>query len=257
MELGLSDRRALVMGSTRGIGFGIADRLAAEGARVAVCGRKKASADEAASKIDGATGYALDLGDAASVDRLIASVEADFGGLDIIVCNGGGPPPGSIAEVTPEVWEAQFQSMFVNQVRIVGAFLGPMRERQWGRVLIVASSGVIQPIVNLGISNALRSSLLAWAKTLAGEVAADGVTVNTILPGRIQTSRVDQIDAAAAERQGKPVADIVSASQAAIPARRYGTVEEIADVGVFLLSDRASYVTGGITRVDGGMIRSV
>lgn len=257
MELGLSDRRALVMGSTRGIGFGIADRLATEGARVAVCGRQQSSAIDAAGKINGATGYALDLGDATSVDRLIAAVEADFGGLDIIVCNGGGPPPGSVAEVTPEVWEAQFQSMFVNQVRIVSAFLGPMRERQWGRVLIVASSGVIQPIVNLGISNALRSSLLAWAKTLAGEVAADGVTVNTILPGRIQTSRVDQIDAAAAERQGKPVADIVSASQAAIPARRYGTVEEIADVGVFLLSDRASYVTGGITRVDGGMIRSV
>ncbi len=257
MELGLADRRALVMGSTRGIGHGIAARLATEGARVAVCGREKSSAIEAAGKISGATGYALDLGDEASVSALIDSLNADFGGLDIVVCNGGGPPPGSVADVTPETWAAQFQAMFINQVRIVNAFLPCMRERQWGRVLIVASSGVIQPIPNLGISNSLRSSMIGWAKTLATEVAADGVTVNTILPGRIQTTRVDQIDQAAAERQGKPVADIKRASEAAIPAKRYGTVEEIADVGVFLLSARAAYVTGGITRVDGGMIRSV
>jgi len=262
VELGLGDKRALVMGSTRGIGNGIAARLAREGARVAVCGRERATAESAAETINKAThaaarGYALDLGDPASVDALIAALEADFGGLDIIVCNGGGPPPGSIAEVAPETWTRQFQAMFVSQVRIVNAFLPGMRKRKWGRILVVSSSGVVQPIPSLGISNSLRSSLIGWAKTLSTEVAADGVTVNTILPGRIQTARVDQIDQAAAERQGKPVEEIVRASQATIPAGRYGTVAEIADVGVFLLSDRAGYVTGGVTRVDGGMIRSV
>jgi len=262
VELGLGDKRALVMGSTRGIGNGIATRLAREGARVAVCGREQATAAAAADTINRAThaaarGYALDLGDDASVDALIGALNEDFGGLDIIVCNGGGPPPGSVADVTPEIWARQFQAMFVNQVRIVTAFLPAMRERKWGRILVVSSSGVVQPIPNLGISNSLRSSLIGWAKTLATEVAADGITVNTVLPGRIQTTRVDEIDQAAADRQGKPVEEIVRASQATIPAGRYGTVEEIADVGVFLLSARAGYVTGGITRVDGGMIRSV
>lgn len=258
MDFELKDRRALVMGSTRGMGNAIAKGLAAEGAAVALCGRDITDAETAAKQIGGsARGYGLDLSDDGSVAALITALEADFGGLDLILCNGGGPPPGPIADVTAEVWQAQFQSMFVNQTRIVNAFLPGMRERGHGRVLILASSGVVQPIPNLGISNSLRSAMLGWGKTLAGEVAADGVTVNMILPGRIHTDRVDQIDKAAAERQGKPVEEIVRASRATIPAGRYGTVEEFADVAVFLLSARAGYVTGGVIRVDGGFIRGV
>ncbi len=258
MDLGLKDRRALVMGSTRGMGNAIAAGLAAEGARVALCGRDPADAEAAAGRIGGAArGYGLDLADEASVTALIAALEADFGGLDIILCNGGGPPPGAVADVAAETWQAQFQAMFVNQTRIVNAFLPAMRERGQGRVLILASSGVVQPIANLGISNALRAALLGWGKTLAAEVAADGVTVNMILPGRIHTDRVDQIDQAAAERQGKTVDEVVRASQATIPAGRYGTAAEFADVAVFLLSARAGYVTGSVVRVDGGFIRSV
>jgi 3-oxoacyl-[acyl-carrier protein] reductase len=204
-----------------------------------------------------ARGYALDLADDGSVAALIAAIEGDLGGLDIVVCNGGGPPPGPIAEVTPELWGTQFHKMFVNQTRIVTAFLPGMRQRGHGRVLVLASSGVVQPIESLGISNALRGAQIGWAKTLSNEVAGDGVTVNTVVPGRIHTARVDQIDQAAADRRGTSVEDVVHASHAAIPMGRYGRVEECADVPVFLLGDRASYVTGSVIRVDGGMIRSV
>ncbi|MGB0631493.1 MAG: SDR family oxidoreductase [Alphaproteobacteria bacterium] len=257
MDLGLKEKRALVMGSTRGMGKGIAERLAEEGASVAVCGRNRADADAVAADIAGARAYSLDLSDPASVDALIQSVAADLDGLDIVVCNGGGPPPGNIADVDPDVWTAQFQPMFVSQLKIVNAFLPGMRERRWGRVLVISSSGIVQPIPNLGISNAIRASLVGWAKTLSSEVAADGVTVNTIAPGRIHTDRVDQIDAAAAKKQDKPVDEIVRASHATIPAGRYGTVAEFADTAVYLLSDNASYITGSVVKVDGGMIRGV
>jgi 3-oxoacyl-[acyl-carrier protein] reductase len=257
VDLGLKGKRALVMGSTRGMGQGIAARLAAEGAEVAVCGRKLADAQESAARISGSRAYALDLSDQNSINALTEALKADFGDLDIIVCNGGGPPPGSIADVTAETWAAQFQAMFINQLTIVNTFLAGMRERGWGRILVVSSSGIVQPIPNLGISNAIRASQVGWAKTLSSEVAPDGVTVNTVAPGRIHTDRVNQIDAAAAAKQGKPVDDIARASHATIPLGRYGTVAEFADTAVYLLSDNASYITGSVIKVDGGMIRSV
>ena len=257
MDLGLKRKRALVMGSTRGMGQGIAARLAAEGAEVAVCGRKLADAQESAAGISGSRAYALDLSDQNSISALIKALKADFGDLDIIVCNGGGPPPGSIADVTAETWATQFQAMFINQLTIVNTFLPAMRERGWGRILVVSSSGIVQPIPNLGISNAIRASQVGWAKTLSSEVAPDGVTVNTVAPGRIHTDRVNQIDAAAAAKQGKPVDDIARASHATIPMGRYGSVAEFADTAVYLLSDNASYITGSVIKVDGGMIRGV
>ncbi len=262
MDLGLRDRRALVLGSTRGIGRAIAGTLAEEGATVAVCGRDADVAAATAKEIAGRTGatarsYGVDLMEAASVAALIEAVTSDWGGVDILVNNGGGPPPGPVTGVDEGLWSRQFRAMFLSLVDITNAFLPGMRERGWGRVLVTSSSGIVQPIPGLGISNTLRGALLGWAKTLAGEVAADGVTVNTILPGRIHTDRVDQIDAAAAERQGKTVADVVKASLATIPVGRYGTVEEYAAVAAFLVSARASYVTGSVVRVDGGFIRGV
>lgn len=257
MDLGLEGKRALVMGSTRGMGRGIAERLSSEGAEVAVCGRKLADAEEVVSGLNNGTAYSLDMTDSGSVAALIAAVTKDFDAMDIIVCNGGGPPPGNIADVAAETWVTQFQSMFINQLAIVNAFLPGMRERGWGRIVVVSSSGIAQPIPNLGISNAIRASQIGWAKTLSSEVAPDGVTVNTVAPGRIHTDRVNQIDAAAAKKQDKPVEDIARASQATIPMGRYGTVAEFADTAVYLMSENASYITGSVIKVDGGMIRGV
>lgn len=262
MDMGLKDKRALVLGSTRGLGRGIAEGLAAEGTRVAVCGRDGSAAAAVAGAIAGASateaqGFAVDLADSASVDRLCDAVEAAFGGVDVLVLNGGGPPPGGAAEVPVEVWARQFQPMFLGHMRLVERLLPGMRRRKWGRVLVCSSSGALQPIPALAISNTMRAGLIGWAKTLAGEVAADGVTVNTLVPGRIKTERVDEIDAATARRLGQTVEEVVAASRASIPAGRYGTVEEYAAVAVFLASVRASYVTGSVVRIDGGFIRGV
>ena len=257
MDLSLNGKRALVMGSTGGMGEGIARRLAAEGARVAVTGRSTDKAEAIADELDGAVAYTLDLSDVASVESVIKAAQSDFGGLDIVVCNGGGPPPGPIAAVEPDVWNAQFQIMFTNQLRIVNAFLPAMRKQGWGRILAVSSSGIQQPIPNLGISNSIRAAQVGWAKTLASEVAPDGVTVNICAPGRIHTARVDQIDQAASEKQDKDIEAIRAASRATTPMGRYGEVAEFADTAVYLLSANASYITGSVIRVDGGMIRGV
>ena len=262
MDLGLKDKRALVLGSTKGIGQGIAGLLAKEGATVAVCGRDTDDARTISEEISRNTGatvrsYSVDLADNASVSNLIESAGKDFGGFDIVINNGGGPPPGGVAEVPVEVWEAQYRPLFLSQVEITNAFLPGMRERGWGRVLVVASSGTVQPIPHLGISNTLRVALTNWAKSLAAEIAADGVTVNTVLPGRIHTARVDRIDVNESKTKNKDVELVREESRATIPANRYGTVEEFANVAAFLVSDGAGYVTGTVTRVDGGFIRGV
>lgn len=262
MDLGLKDKRALVLGSTLGIGRGIADILAQEGASVAICGRSADDAGKVAEEITDATGatvrsYGVDLSNKASVASLIDACGSDFNGVDILINNGGGPPPGGVADVTMETWEAQYRPLFLSQVEIANAFLPGMRDRGWGRILIVASSGTVQPIPHLGISNTLRVALTNWAKSLAGEIAADGVTVNTVLPGRIHTARVDRIDVNEAKTGNKDVEQVRAESRATIPANRYGTVQEFANVAAFLVSAPASYVTGTVTRVDGGFIRGV
>jgi 3-oxoacyl-[acyl-carrier protein] reductase len=162
-----------------------------------------------------------------------------------------------VSAVTEETWRQQFQAQFLSFVTVASAFLPGMRERKWGRILISSSSGVVQPIPNIGISNSLRSSLLGWAKTLSLEVAPDGVTINTILPGRIQTDRIEQIDAANAQRSGQSLDEVKAASLATIPAGRNGTTEEYGAVAAFMVSEKAGYVTGGTVRVDGGMIRAI
>ena len=260
MDLDLKGKRALVLGASKGLGCAIAQGLAREGADVLAAARSTdviaqwaAGMGEAGSRV---TGVALDLTRLESVEALIAGVLAQ-GGVDIVVNNSGGPPPGEAATVKRADWIAQFETMAANLFQISQAMLPGMKERGFGRILTIGSSGIEQPIPRLALSNAIRSAVLGWSKTLASEVAGQGITVNVILPGRIETERLMQLDGANANRLGQPIDAVKTASLATIPAGRYGTAEEFANVAVFLASGRASYVTGATIRVDGGMIRSV
>lgn len=260
MDLRIRGKRALVLGSSQGLGRAIATALAAEGAAVTIVGRDGLKLEGVAREIGVTIGSTpsieiVDFADAASVEALALKLLAQE--TDILVNNGGGPPPGPIAAVAADVWRRQFEAMLNAPFRITAAVLPGMRQRRWGRVVNVVSSGVEQPIPNLGISNTLRLSMIGWAKTLSAEVAAEGVTVNSVVPGRIHTSRVDELDAAAAARSGHTPAAIAEASRARIPVGRYGRPEEFADAVAFLASDRASYITGSTIRVDGGMIQSI
>ncbi|MEI4485768.1 SDR family oxidoreductase [Frigidibacter sp. MR17.14] len=262
MDLGLTGKRALVLASSRGLGLGVATKLVEEGAHVLLTGRDAARLAAAAADLTargpGRADYALvDLAAPEAVAALAAEAEAKLGGVDILVNNSGGPAPGPVSASTPEAWRSGFGAMVEPIVALTNLLLPGMRARGWGRVLTLASSGVEQPIPNLGLSNGLRSALAGWSKTLAAEVAADGVTVNMLLPGRIHTDRVDELDAAAAKRAGKTPEEIATASRATIPAGRYGRVEEFAAVAAFLCGVPASYVTGSKLRCDGGMIRGL
>lgn len=262
MDLGLTDKRALVLASSSGLGLGIAGKLCAEGANVLLCGRSQDKLENAADALSnlgpGSAHYMVaDLADEQSASALFSAAGETLGGVDILVNNTGGPPPGGVEGQGAEVWRSQFDTMVLRLIEMTNLCLPGMRDRGWGRVLTVASSGVIQPIPNLSISNTIRSALVGWSKSLSNEVAADGITVNILAPGRIHTERTDQLDAAAAKRTGKTIEDVRKASEASIPARRYGDVEEFAAVAAFLLSAPASYVTGSVIRCDGGSIRSV
>lgn len=262
MDLGIEGRRALVLSSSRGIGLGIGTALADEGAEVFLVGRNHERLAASAEKVNvrghgKATPIVADLSKPADIESLIAKVEADAGGVDILVNNTGGPPAKPAVAMTVDELRAQFEVMVASLIGITNRFLPGMRERRWGRILTIASSGALQPIPNLALSNTLRLSLLGWSKTLAAEVAADGVTVNVILPGRIQTERLNEIDQHTAKVAKTSLDAVIKTSQLAIPMGRYGTVEEFGAVAAFLAGVPASYVTGSVVRVDGGYMKSI
>lgn len=256
MDLKISGKRALVLGASRGLGMAIAKSLAGEGVTVFAAARSKDKIEAWASDVTGVTPVALDLANIGEVDALADNL-LESGGVDIIVNNGGGPPPGSAQGADRADWIAHFEAMAANIFHLDTRLLPAMKDRGWGRIISVASSGVEQPIPNLALSNGIRSAIIGWSKTLANEVAGAGITVNVVLPGRIHTQRVDELDAAAAKRTDKDVAEIAAASRATIPAGRYGKPEEFADVVTFLASERAGYVTGSKIRIDGGSIKSI
>ncbi|MFG6550971.1 SDR family oxidoreductase [Sulfitobacter sp. M21595] len=256
MDLELNGKRALVLGASRGLGMAISKSLAAEGATVFAAARSRDKIADWAKGMENVHPVECDLSDLSQVDALADQLLSD-GGVDIIVNNGGGPPPGTAQAAERGEWLAHFESMAANLFHLNTRLLPEMKARGWGRIISITSSGVEQPIPNLALSNGIRSAVVGWSKTLANEVAGDGITVNVVMPGRIHTQRVDELDAAAAKRTDSVVAEVAAKSRATIPAGRYGKPEEFADVVTFLASARAGYVTGSRIRIDGGSIKGV
>ncbi|HEX2102134.1 MAG TPA: SDR family oxidoreductase [Solirubrobacteraceae bacterium] len=249
MDLGIDGRVALVTGASQGIGKAIAAELAREGARVAISSRTRENIDAAAEEI-GATGFVLDSADLDAVPGFVATVEDALGPVEILVCNTGGPPanPDPLA-FTRAQWEAAYRTLVLAQIALVELVMPGMRERGFGRIVNVASTSVREPIANLMLSNAHRTSMIAAFKTLARAVAGDGVTLNTVLPGRIATERAYSLSGSREQAEAAAARDV--------PAGRMGTPEEMAAAAAFLCSARAAYVTGETLVVDGGLTRSI
>jgi 3-oxoacyl-[acyl-carrier protein] reductase len=256
MELGLKGKRAIVMAASRGLGYASALGLAREGCRLVICSRDQSRIDASAEAIRNATGAEVkalvaDVSSASEAKRLVdAAVEA-YGGLEIVVHNAGGPPAGETLQMSDEQWQKAFEQNLLSFTRIVGAAAPEMRKSGYGRVLTIASSSIKQPIPNLALSNALRAGVWGIAKTLSRELASQGILVNVIAPGRIDTERIAELDQANAQKNGKAIEDVRKASVASIPLGRLGRPEELANLVVFLASEAGSYITGQAITVDG------
>jgi 3-oxoacyl-[acyl-carrier protein] reductase len=247
MELGLTGRTAIVCGASSGMGLAVAEELAAEGANVAMFARRRDLLEREADRI-GALPVQGDLTIPQHLERLVQVTVGAFGGVDVLVLNGGGPPAGPASELTREAVEDAVALLLTPHVTLVGHCLSYLRESGRGRIVAIESSSVREPLANLALSNAVRPGVVGWLKSLAQELGPDGVTVNAIAPGRIDTDRLRALYG----DDGPSQADLEQ-----VPTRRLGRPAEIAAVAAFLASDRAAYVTGAVLPVDGGLTRGL
>ena len=262
MNLGIQNKVALVTAASRGLGRAVALELAQEGCKVVICSRSQEAAQQAADDIHRQTGaevvaFAADVTDPKRIAELVAQTESRFGSLDILFANAGGPPPGQFAQFSDEQWQAAVNMNLLSVVRLCRAVLPVMQSRKWGRIVIDTSCSVKQPIDNLILSNSVRAAVTGLAKTLSGEVAKDNITVNCICPGYTLTERVDQIVTDRSSRGGIPWDQAAAAITNTIPLGRFATVAEFAAPAVFLMSERASYITGVSLTVDGGWTKGI
>ena len=256
MEFGLKGKRAIVMAASRGLGYASALGLAREGCRLVICSRDRRASKRRRRRSRKATGADVkaleaDVSSASEAKRLVDAAVSAYGGLEIVVHNAGGPPAGETLQMTEDQWQKAFEQNLLSFTRIVGAAAPEMKKAGYGRVITIASSSIKQPIPNLALSNALRAGVWGIAKTLSRELAPQGILVNVIAPGRIDTERIAELDQANAQKSGKSIEDVRKASIAGIPLGRLGRPEELANLVVFLASQAGSYITGQAITVDG------
>jgi 3-oxoacyl-[acyl-carrier protein] reductase len=262
MDLGLKNKVAMVGGASKGLGYAVARALAGEGASVVIASRDEAAIASAADAIQKETRsravpVAADLSTADAIARWHAAAIKEFGGVDCVFCNTGGPPAGAALSFDDAAWLAAFDSLLMSVVRSVRLAVPSMQARGGGAVLVGTSSSVKEPIANLALSNVLRASVTALAKTLSLELAPQKIRVNNLIPGRIDTDRVRWLDEVNAKKNGITVADVQARALASIPIGRYGAPDDFGRAAAFLLSDAASYITGASLQVDGGLIKGV
>jgi 3-oxoacyl-[acyl-carrier protein] reductase len=262
MDLGLAGKVALVAASSRGLGRAAAQALLNEGADLIINARhaeelERVAAEMASRSMGQALPIVADLSVASDVERLVQEAVEAFGHIDVLVTNAGGPPPGNVADLTDDQWHAACELTLMSVVRLIAGVLPGMRERRWGRIINMTSVSVKQPLPDLVLSNAIRAGVVGYAKTLATEVAANGITVNNVCPGYMLTDRVSALAEARAAAQGVPSSKVMAAWEASIPAQRLGQPEELAALIAFLASERAAYITGTTIQVDGGFVQSL
>lgn len=258
MDLGLNGKIALVAASSRGLGRAVATALAREGAVLVMCARNRDALESTADRICADTGAEVftvvtDLATAEGPGRLVQTAVEQAGGIDILVTNTGGPPVGTFEELDPAAWRSAVDLVLMSAVELIRGAVPAMRRRGGGRIVNITSISVKQPIQGLMLSNALRAAVVGMAKTLAAELAPDGILVNNVCPGRIATDRLVQLDASRAQRSGVPVEQVRQEAQRTIPLGRYGQPEELAALVTFLASAQASYITGTTILCDGGL----
>lgn len=262
MDLGLKGKVAFVAAASKGLGRAVAEELAAEGASLVLCARNAKTLNLVSEQIAKKSGAAVlpvvaDVSNIEDVEKAVQAGIERFGRIDILVTNAGGPPAGQFEDLSREMWEAATRLTFNSVLELTGAVLPGMKERGWGRILNITSITVKQPVDNLMLSNSLRAAVTGFARTLANEVAADGITVNNILPGYTRTERMEELARAVSAREGISEAEASAKWEAEIPMRRLGEPREFAALAAFLVSERASYITGTSIPVDGGWIRSL